>query len=183
MGIGQLRCHVFHVTDLEVGQRFWAAVTGIEPIPTVFPGRSAYLGQPDPWRHEVILWKVDAPKGPETNRSHVDIWVADIDTAIDQIVEIGGSLKRPPTIYPRPHSFPGEPPRIDWAVMQDPFGNEFCLVSRLSPEEAEAVTAAGEAGTGNDDHWRQAAGRARTTWWTNHPDNHDDEEHHHGHAH
>lgn len=183
MGIGQLRCHVFHVTDLDVGQRFWSEVTGIDPIPTVFPGRSAYLGTADPWRHEVILWKVDEPKGNETNRSHVDIWVADVDAAIERIVDIGGHVKQPPTIYPRPHSYPGEPPRIDWAVMQDPFGNEFCLVSLLSREEQQAVTEAGQAGPGHDDHWRAAAGRARRTWWTNRAGTDNHKEHHHGHTH
>jgi hypothetical protein len=169
VGIGKLKCHVFHVTDLEVGQRFWSEVTGIKPIPTVFEGRSAYLGQADPWRHEVILWRVDEPKnGSETNRSHVDIWVQDVDVAIEQIVDIGGTLKRAPTIYPRPHSYPGEPSRIDWAVMQDPFGNEFCVISLLTPDEARVVADAGRAGPGDDDHWREAAGRARRSWWTNH---------------
>lgn len=185
MGVGKLRCHVFHVTDLDVGQRFWSEVTGIEPIPTVFPGRSAYLGSADPWRHEVILWKVDESKGVETNRSHVDIWVEDVDMAIDRIVDLGGSLKRPPTIYPRPHSYLGESSLIDWAVMQDPFGNEFCLVSPLSREETKGVARAGEAGPGDDDRWREAAGRARTKWWTQrtdtNPDNH--KEHQHGHTH
>ena len=104
MGVGQLRCHVFHVEDLDIGQRFWAEVTGLDPIPSVFPGRTAYLGQPDPWHHEVILYKVDTHKGPEANRSHVDIWVRDVDVAIEQVLAIGGSLKRPPTIYPRPGS-------------------------------------------------------------------------------
>lgn len=188
MGIGKLRCHVFHVTDLEVGQHFWSQVTGIEPIPSVFPGRSAYLGQADPWRHEVILWKVDEAKGAETNRCHVDIWVEDVDVAIDQIVDIGGRVKRSPTVYPRPHSFPGEPARIDWAVMHDPFGNEFCLVSPLTRDESLSVARAGEAGPGNDDDWRRAAGRARRSWWAlDGNQTHDNiadnniEEHHHGH--
>lgn len=183
MGVGKLRCHVFHVTDLDVGQRFWSEVTGLDPIPSVFPGRSAYLGQVDPWRHEVILWKVDEPKEVETNRSHVDIWVDDVDTAIDRIVDLGGSLKRPPTIYPRPHSYAGESSRIDWAVMQDPFGNEFCLVSVLSREETEGVARAGEAGPGDDDRWREAAGRARRKWWTNHTETDNNKEHQHGHTH
>lgn len=185
MGVGKLRCHVFHVTDLDVGQRFWSEVTGIDPIPSVFPGRSAYLGQADPWRHEVILWKVDEPKGAETNRSHVDIWVEDVDLAIDQIVELGGSLKQPPTIYPRPHSYPGETSLIDWAVMHDPFGNEFCLVSPLSREESKEVARAGEAGPGDDDRWREAAGRARTKWRAQRSETDPDEhkEHHHGHTH
>jgi hypothetical protein len=67
--------------------------------------------------------------------------------------------------------------------MQDPFGNEFCLVSALSPDEARAVADAGRSGPGDDDHWREAAGRARTKWWTDHAENDTHEEHNHGHTH
>lgn len=188
MGIGTLRCHVLHVTDLEVAQRFWSEVTGISPIPSAFPGRAAYLGQADPWRHEVILWKVDTAKAPEeTNRAHVDIWVEDVDVAIDQIVSIGGDVKQAPALYPRPGSYAGEVPLIDWAVMRDPFGNEFCLVSVLTREESAAATEAGERGPGDDDYWRTAAGRARRPWRTakaaNTSEQHTDKEHAHGHAH
>lgn len=161
MGIGQLRCHVIDVNDLKVAEAFWSEVTGIPVIPSVFPGRFSYLGQADPWRHEVILHLVATSKGPQANRSHVDIGVRDVDTAISQIEAIGGTLKKPPSIYPRPHSYPGEPPRIDWAVMQDPFGNEFCVISVLSPDQSRAVAAAGEEGPGDDHHWRVVAGRTR----------------------
>jgi predicted enzyme related to lactoylglutathione lyase len=167
MGIGRLQCHVVDVEDLDVGQAFWSALTGIPPIPSVFPGRYAYLGQADPWRQEVILHLVREPKDPaRANRSHVDIWVRDVDVAIDEVAAIGGGLKRPPTIYPRPGSYGDEPARIDWAIATDPFGNEFCLISLLSPEESAAVAAAGAAGPGDDDRWREAAGRARRTHWT-----------------
>lgn len=159
MGIGQLRCHVIDVNNLEVAEAFWSEVTGIPVIPSVFPGRFSYLGQADPWRHEVILHLVSTAKGPQANRSHVDIGVRDVDSAISQIEAIGGTLKKPPSIYPRPHSYPGEPPRIDWAVMQDPFGNEFCVISVLSPDQSRAVAAAGEEGSGDDHHWRVVAGR------------------------
>ncbi|MEX2623282.1 MAG: VOC family protein [Acidimicrobiia bacterium] len=160
MGIGRLRCHVIDVNDLEVAEAFWSQVTGLPVIRSAFPGRFSYLGQADPWRHEVILHLVTAPKGPETNRSHVDIGVRNVDTAISEIEAIGGTVKRQPSIYPRPHSYEGEPPSIDWAVMQDPFGNEFCLVSVLTPEESRAVAQAGEQGDGDDHHWRAVAGRA-----------------------
>jgi hypothetical protein len=159
MGIGKLRCHVIDVNDLEVAEAFWSQVTGLPVIRSGFPGRYSYLGQADPWRHEVILHLVSTPKGPEANRSHVDIWVRSIDAAIPEIEAIGGTLKRQPSIYPRPHSYEGEPPSIDWAVMQDPFGNEFCLVSVLTPEESRAVTEAGEREDGDDHHWRAVAGR------------------------
>jgi hypothetical protein len=72
-----------------------------------------------------------------------------------------GATKRSPTIYPRPGSFPGEEPRIDWAVAQDPFGNEFCLIRVLGQDERVAVAEAGRLGNGDDPHWRAVAGSAR----------------------
>jgi len=159
MGIGQIRCSVIDVNDLAVAEAFWSEVTGLPVIPSVYPGRYAYLGQADPWRHALILHLVSTPKGPEPNRSHVDIWVRDVDTAVRQIEGIGGTVKKPPSIYPRPHSYEGEPASIDWAVMQDPFGNEFCLITVLTSEEASAVDQAAQEGDGDDQRWRAAAGR------------------------
>ncbi|MGH3735945.1 MAG: VOC family protein [Micromonosporaceae bacterium] len=161
MGIGRLRTAVIDVNDLEVAEKFWSEVTDLPVIPSVFPGRYSYLGQPDPWKHEVILHLVKAVKGVETNRAHVDIGVRDIETAIAQVEAIGGHLKRPPSIYPRPGSYPGEPPALDWAVMQDPFGNEFCLLRILTPVEREAVARASRAGPGDDADWRAVAKQAR----------------------
>jgi Glyoxalase-like domain len=83
--IGKLQCHVIDVNDLAVAEAFWSEVTGLP----------------------VILHLVRAEKGPEPNRSHVDIWVRDVDRAIEQVEAIGGRLKRSPTIYPRPGSYPG----------------------------------------------------------------------------
>jgi hypothetical protein len=163
MGIGTLRCYVVDVEDLDVGQAFWSALTGIPPIPSFFPGRYAYLGQADPWRQEVILHRVTSTKGPEANRAHVDIWVRDVDRAVAQVEAIGGRLKQAPSIYPRPGSYGDEPGRIDWAVMQDPFGNEFCLVRVLTREERHALRAAAADGPADDAHWRAIARRARAT--------------------
>ncbi|MBK5306868.1 MAG: hypothetical protein JJD92_09300 [Frankiaceae bacterium] len=160
MGIGKLRCSVLDVDDLAVAEAFWSEVTGLPVIPSWFPGRYSYVGQPDPWKHELILHLVRTPKpAGVTNRGHVDIWVRDVDTAVAQIEGIGGRLKRAPTIYPRPGSYGDEPARIDWSVMQDPFGNEFCVISVLTPEESLAVA---HAAPGDDDHYRAAAGRAHT---------------------
>jgi len=163
MGIGSLRCQVVDVEDLAVAEAFWSEVTGLPVIPSVFPGRYSYLGQAEPWRHEMILHKVRTAKGPAPNRSHVDIWVRDVDDAIAQVEAIGGSLKRPPSIYPRPGSYPGERPCIDWAVMEDPFGNEFCLVTVLSEPQVRAVEGAARTGPGTDSDWRVAARRSAPT--------------------
>ncbi len=165
MGIATYRCTVITVTDLAVGYRFWSAVTGLEIIgrtPSGWHGRFGYLGRNDPWKHEFILQVVDSPKGEAANRVHIDLTPNEgVDRAIDQIVALGGSVKKPASLYPRPGSHGDEPPVIDWAVMQDPFGNEFCLVSELTQEEIAAVLSAREAGASTDHDWRVAAGRAR----------------------
>jgi predicted enzyme related to lactoylglutathione lyase len=157
MSVGEFRCVVVNVTDLAVAERFWSEVLGLPVISSNYTRRFSYLGQEDPWKHELILQLVDDPKPDGPNRCHMDITVEDVDRAITQIAELGGAVKKEPSIYPRPGSFPGSPPVIDWAVMTDPFGNEFCLVSPLSDEEARAVEAAIDAST--DKGWRAAAGR------------------------
>lgn len=168
MGIGRLRCVVINVTDLGVAYRFWSAVTGLEIIGSEagWHGWLGYLGTSDPWKHEIILQLVSTspveagvPSHHRTNPVHVDITPDDgIDRAIEEIIALGGTLKKAPSLYPRPRSHGAEPPVLDWAVMQDPFGNEFCLVQPLTDGQARAAMAA-EAST--DEQWRAAAGVAR----------------------
>jgi catechol 2,3-dioxygenase-like lactoylglutathione lyase family enzyme len=170
MGVGTLRCVVINVTDLQLGYKFWGAVTGLEVIgsETGWHDWLGYLGTKDPWKHEIILQRVDTSPleiqspDPETpNQVHIDITPNDgVDNAIKQIVELGGRVKKAPSLYPRPGSHGADPPIIDWAVLQDPFGNEFCLVSNLTPEQSQAAMAAVDATT--DQEWRTAGGVARS---------------------
>ena len=163
MAIATFRCTVIDVTDLAEGYRFWSAVTGLEIIgspPDGWHGRFGYLGHRDPWKHELILQVVRDPKDQTANRVHIDLTpVEGIDPAIEQIVALGGRVKKPASLYPRPGSHGDEPPEIDWAVVQDPFGNEFCLVSELTQAEIDAVLEATRAGASTDHEWRLAAGR------------------------
>ncbi len=162
MGVGKLRSQVIDVDDLAIGESFWSEVTGFDILPSYFPGRYGYLGRLEPLRHELILHLVKTEKSPDiVNRSHVDIWVTYVDEAIEAIEALGGTLKRAPTIYPWPGSYPGEPPQLDWAVMRDPFGNEFCVITVLTPEESRAVEEAAKNGPGDDSLWRAVAGRTR----------------------
>ena len=159
MGVGTFRCVVVNVTDLAVAEAFWSEVLGLPVIRSNLAGRFSYLGQLDTRKHEMILQLVAEPKGEAegANRCHLDITVQDVDRAVEQVTRLGGTLRKAPSIYPRPGSVPEVRPSIDWAVMRDPFGNEFCLVSELTREESAAVEAAGHAST--DPEWRAAAGR------------------------
>jgi len=177
MAIGTIRCFAIDVEDLEVGASFWSELTGIPRISSPWPDRFAYLGYEDEttWRHDLLLHRVTSPKrsdpdeidvarriDPAANRAHVDIGVEDVDVAIAQIEQIGGRLKYEPTLYPVPHAYDGARPVIDWAVMQDPFGNEFCLVRVLAPAERAALALAAEEGPASDDHWRRVAADVRS---------------------
>ena len=177
MAIGTLRCFVIDVEDLEVGVAFWSEVTGIPQIRSSSDWTNhAYLGYEDEkaWKHEIILHRVPTAKrsdsgavdasrrlDPAANRAHIDITVEDVDAAIAQIEAIGGRLKYPPTVYPVPHAYEGARPMIDWAVMQDPFGNEFCLVRELTLPEREALAVAAEQGPAEDAQWRAVARTVR----------------------
>ena len=164
MGIGSLRCVVINVTDLTLGYAFWSEVTGLEIIGSErgWHGWLGFLGTSDPWKHEIILQLVAAapveagmPDHTRTNATHVDITPNDgIDDAIKRIVRLGGTVKKSPSLYPRPGTQGDEAPAIDWAVMQDPFGNEFCLVDPLTDEQARAAMA---AAAHTDHEWRAAA--------------------------
>lgn len=158
MGIGSYRCTVIDVADLAIGERFWSEVTGLAVIGSNWMGRFSYLGRAQSRKHEIILQLVAAVKKPEANRAHIDITPDhSVDDAIRRIVALAGKVKKPPSLYPRPGSS-DEPPVIDWAVMQDPFGNEFCLVSELTPEQIETTLAAAASGVTGDQEWRIAAG-------------------------
>ena len=171
MSIGTMRCVVINVTDFAVGYQFWSAVTGYEILGPEqgWHGWLGFLGTSQPRKHEIILINTDtapirteAPTHHDTNRVHIDITPTDgVDAAIEQILELGGSVKKPPSLYPRPGTHGDDPPVIDWAVMQDPFGNEFCLVHDLATEQSVAAMHAASNGATNDHDLRVAAGQTR----------------------
>ena len=91
---------------------------------------------------------------------HIDITPTHgVDAAIPEILALGGTLKKAPSLYPRPTATCDEPPIIDWAVMQDPFGNEFCLVYVLTVEQMIAARDAAREGITDDRELRAAAGQ------------------------
>lgn len=166
MGIGTLRSVVINITDLPLAYKFWGEVAGLEVIgsETGWHDWLGYLGTKDPWKHEIILQRVDtspldnqAPTAEEPNKVHIDITPNNgVDLAIEQIIALGGTVKKQPSLYPRPGSHGDHRPIIDWAVMQDPFGNEFCLVDDLTLDQSLAAMNARDATT--DREWRVAAG-------------------------
>ena len=131
MAVGTLRRIVIDVNDLDVGERFWSALTG---LPLRFSGTSdASQGQfsalGDIETGSILLQLVPEAKTALKNRAHPDLTVEDVERAVGEVIVLGGTLVRPPG------RFPETDPVIEWAVMADPFGNEFCLIRDLEPLE------------------------------------------------
>lgn len=127
MAVGKFRCIVMDVTDVERGERFWAAMTGL-PLRfsgVGFPTRFSRLG--DIRSQSILLQLVAEGRPPPTNNAHLDLTVEDVDVAVKQALELGATLRREKGTYP----LDSPKPYLEWAVMADPFGNAFCLIKDL----------------------------------------------------
>ena len=122
-GIAKLWKPVINVTDLDAGETFWSALSGLSPRGrhgqfSVLDAEEA--SERDGW----ILLQLVPPGQVSVNAgTHLDFRVHDVPSAIEQIEAIGGVLTRPAGMYA-----PEGEDLLEWAVMVDPFGNEFCII-------------------------------------------------------
>lgn len=127
MAIGKFRCVVLNVTDLERGEHFWMAVTGL-------PLKFSAVGHPTPYSRlgdkgtqSILLQLPTKPQPVPTNNAHLDLTVEDVDVAVEQALALGATMFREKGTYP----LGADKPYLEWAVMLDPFGNKFCLIKDL----------------------------------------------------
>lgn len=111
--VGALYAIVIDVNDLDTCARFWSQVLGTEIL--YQDERYLRLGQKGE-RPSVLLQKVPE-RHKEKNRVHIDLDVPDLEVAVSRVQDLGGHKLRQLSEY-----------GIQWVVMADPDGNEFCLV-------------------------------------------------------
>jgi len=123
-GIAKLWKPVVNVTDLGEGERFWSAVSGLAPQGR-HGGRFSILDSGDASPSEPWMLLQLVPQGQVSHNSgtHLDFRVDDVGVACQQIEAVGGKVLKAPAIYE-----PDGAPVLEWAIMQDPFGNEFCII-------------------------------------------------------
>jgi predicted enzyme related to lactoylglutathione lyase len=123
-GIAKLWKAVVNVTDLDEGERFWSAVSGLTPQGR-HGGQFSVLmddddSSTDPW---MLLQLVPVGQVSTNSGVHLDFRVDDVALAAHEIEAVGGTVLKSPAIYTADGT-----PMLEWAVIQDPFGNEFCII-------------------------------------------------------
>ena len=127
-GIGRLWKPVVNVTDPDEGERFWSAPSRLSPSGRHGDeGGERYSslenlngGEDDPW---LLLQLVSNDQESWVGGTHLDLWVEDVSLAVRQTEAIGGITMKTPDFYPSK-----EAAYLEWAIMRDPFGNQFCFV-------------------------------------------------------
>lgn len=124
-GIARLWKPVINVTDLDDGERFWAAVSGLKPQGRIHSGTFSILAEREeddgePW---ILLQLVPEGQRSRHGGTHLDFQVDDVAAAADRIEAIGGQIVKPAGMFPN-----DDEPVLEWAVINDPFGNEFCII-------------------------------------------------------
>jgi predicted enzyme related to lactoylglutathione lyase len=125
MAVGEMRSFVIDVNDLEDSERFWASVLGLEVEFSAWQGQFSRVGRKG--SGSILLQLVPEMKTDLKNRAHLDITVENVERAVTEVLGLGGSVIKEPA------TFPETDPLIEWAVMADPSGNEFCLIRELEP--------------------------------------------------
>lgn len=102
--------------DVESLARFWRDAANYKIEDSHFP-YLAVLTSGDPVQPRIIILQVPETKSAK-NRVHLEFKTDDLKSEAERIVELGATL-----IAEREFG------DTQWIVMQDPEGNEFCLVN------------------------------------------------------
>ena len=111
--VGALYAIVIDVNDLKRCANFWSQVLGTD----ILYQDERYLRLGHKGERPTLLLQKVPERHKEKNRVHIDLDVPDLEAAVNRVQDLGGHKLSRLSEY-----------GIEWAVMADPDGNEFCLV-------------------------------------------------------
>jgi predicted enzyme related to lactoylglutathione lyase len=114
-GIGTLDAFVLDVNHLETCSMFWSQVIGVD----VLFQEENIQGLGREGEQPLMLLQKAAEPRQRKNRAHIDINVTDLEASVKRMQELGGRQLQAHALIEHD---------LEWVVMADPDGNEFCLV-------------------------------------------------------
>lgn len=108
---------VVDCADLERAARFWAGVLGYSDAGGDSPTYRSVLPADGPGVEILLQRTPDAKRGK--NRLHLDLRTRDLDAEMSRVLALGAK---------RQSAAPIEENGWVWHVMEDPDGNEFCVI-------------------------------------------------------
>lgn len=105
------------VNDMPVAVAFWQAALGATVDESVDFGSATFLAMKLPSQELKIFLQLVPEKKTAKTRMHLDIEAKDTTKEVARLVKLGAKVIRP---------LPDK--GFAFAVMQDPFGNEFCVL-------------------------------------------------------
>ena len=114
-GIGTLGAFVLDVNNLDTCSTFWCQVLGVD----VLFHEQGVQGLGREGEHPLMLLQKVAEPRQGKNRAHIDINVTDLEASVRRVQELGGHQLQAHALSEHD---------LEWVVMADPDGNEFCLV-------------------------------------------------------
>ncbi|WP_089936742.1 VOC family protein [Candidatus Entotheonella palauensis] len=112
-GIGTIYATVIDVNDLETSGAFWSQLLGVDVL---YQNDNYFrLGRQGELPY-LLLQRVPDPQQGK-NRVHLDLEVPDLQAAVNRAQELGAHQLQAVS-----------EDSVEWVVMTDPDGNEFCLV-------------------------------------------------------
>ncbi len=120
--VGRLRWIQVDSVDPERSAAFWAKALGVDVVARLGdPPQFINLAAAEPGSPQVCFQRVPESKVVK-NRVHLDLHVADVETASARVEALGGRRRDDHDFHEHGYS---------WRRMTDPEGNEFCLVYGL----------------------------------------------------
>lgn len=108
--------------DLKKGADFWSRALGVAALPRT--EGSPYLGLESP-APGVRIWLQEVPEGKTSKtRAHLDLETDDVDAEVERLEALGARRQQ----------------QVDtWWIMEDPCGNEFCVLPIFSSDFPEGA--------------------------------------------
>ena len=124
--VGHLGWVQVDCSDPERLSAFWAAALGVGVRGTLgAPVHYVVLEAATPGAPRLSFQRVPDPT-PGKNRLHLDLAVPDVDVASEALVKLGAT---------RVHGGDITEYEIDWRILADPEGNQFCVFQAPSGDE------------------------------------------------